>query len=64
VFTFIFIAIFAPIIAPIIPKIAIGTPIFQLINLFFFETNIALIEVGIKKIKLVACAVCCSTPKN
>ena len=60
--TSIFIEIFAPMIAPNIPNMDIimakGISIF----LFLRLTIIATIEVGIKKIKFVACATCCSIP--
>ena len=60
--TSIFIAIFAPIIAPNMPHIEIIVANFKSIFLFFKFTIIATIEVGIKKIRFVACAICCSNP--
>ena len=53
---------FAPIIAPNIPNIVIIVASFKSIFLFFIFTIIATIEVGIKNIKFVAWAVCCSNP--
>lgn len=54
----------APIIAPIIPKVDIIIANFISIFLFFKFTIIATIDVGIKKIKFVACATCCSIPTH
>lgn len=56
--TFIFTDIFAPIIAPIIPAIAKVNPIFHSINFSLIDTIIAVIEVGTKNTKFVACAIC------
>ena len=58
-FTSVYIAIFAPMIAPNIPNIAVYIPNFISIFLFFIFTIIAIIDVGTKNIKLVACAICC-----
>ena len=63
-FTFTFIDIFAPIIAPTIPNIIILIEIFKSIFLFFKLIIVAVIAVGIKKIKLLACAICCSKLQN
>ena len=63
IFTFNFKDILAPIIAPNIPNNDINTPNFILMFLFFKFTIIATIEVGIKNIKFVACAICCSNPQ-
>lgn len=60
--TFIFTDIFAPIIAPTIPETAIHIPIFQSINFSFIDTTIAVIDVGTKKTRFVACAICWSMP--
>lgn len=60
--TSIWIEILAPIMAPKIPNIDINMANFISIFLFFKLTIIATIAVGIKKIKFVACATCCSTP--
>ena len=51
---------FAPIIAPNMPYSDIIIPSFTFMFLFFAFTIIAIIDVGIKKIKFVACAICCS----
>lgn len=56
--TFIFTDVFAPIIAPILPAIAKVTPIFQSINFSFIDTIIAVIDVGTKNTKFIACAIC------
>ena len=61
---FIFIEIYDPINAPKIPHKHIGTATFKFIFLFFKLTIIAVIAVGIKNIIFVACAMCCSIPKN
>lgn len=53
---------FAPITAPTIPAITIGIAVFQSINFSFMETIIAVIDVGIKKTKFVACATCWLIP--
>ena len=60
--TSIFNEIFAPIIAPKIPNIDIKIPFCSSIFLFFKFTIIATIDVGIKNIKFVAWATCCSIP--
>lgn len=60
--TFIFTDIFAPIIAPTTPEAATHNPIFQSINFSFIDTIIAVIDVGTKKTKFVACATCWSIP--
>lgn len=60
--TFIFTDIFAPTIAPIIPADATHNPIFQSINFSFIDTIIAVIDVGTKNTKFVACATCWSIP--
>ena len=60
--TFIFIEIFAPITAPTIPADANHIPIFQSINFSFIDTIIAVIDVGTKNTKFVACAMCWSIP--
>ena len=62
--TFICVEILAPIIAPIIPNIEIIIANSKFIFLFFILTIIATNDVGIKKIKFAACAICCSTPKT
>ena len=62
IFTSIFIAIFAPKIAPKTPKIEIIIATGISIFLFFKFTIIATIDVGIKNIKFVAWATCCSIP--
>jgi len=49
-------------IAPKIPNTDISMANFISIFLFFKFTIIATMAVGIKKIRLVACATCCSTP--
>ena len=54
--------ILAPMIAPKIPNTDISMANFISIFLFFRFTIIATMAVGIKKIKLVAWAICCSTP--
>ena len=62
IFTSIWIEIFAPIIAPKIPNIDITIASFKSMFLFFRFTIIATIDVGIKNIRFVACAMCCSMP--
>ena len=62
VFTSVWIDKFAPIIAPSIPNMDIIVASFKSIFLFFIFTIIATIDVGIKNIKFVACAMCCSNP--
>ena len=52
----------APSIAPSTPIIDIIIANFKSIFLFFIFTIIAIIDVGIKNIKFVACAICCSIP--
>lgn len=58
IFTSIFTEIFAPIIAPTIPAVANVIPIFQSISFSFIDTIIAVIDVGTKNTKFVACAMC------
>ena len=60
--TFIFTDIIAPIIAPTIPEVATHNPIFQSINFSFIDTIIAVIDVGTKNTRFVACATCWSIP--
>ena len=55
-------AIFAPLIAPKIPYTANIVPNFKSTFWSFIFIIIAIIDVGIKKTKFVACAICCSTP--
>ena len=56
--------ILAPKIAPKIPNTEINKASFVSIFLFLKLTIIATIAVGIKKIRLVACAICCSIPNK
>lgn len=62
--TFSIVDIFDPTIAPIIPKIHMGSPILKFIFLFLIKIIIAAIAVGTKNITFVACAICCSIPRN
>ena len=62
IFTSVWTDKFAPIIAPSIPNIEIIVANFKSIFLFFMFTIIATIDVGMKNIKFVACAICCSSP--
>ena len=62
ILTSIFIDIFAPTIAPKIPKTDINIASLMSIFLFLKFTIIATIAVGMKNIKFVACATCCSMP--
>ena len=50
--------------APTIPNIEIRNALFKFIVLFFRLNKILAIAAGMKKIKLVACAMCCSNPMN
>ena len=59
IFTSVWIEILAPKIAPKMPNIDIKIANFTSIFLFLIFTIIAIIDVGIKNIKLVACAMCC-----
>ena len=58
IFTFSLLDILAPITAPIIPDNIIIIDNFKLIIFFFKFIIIDEIEVGIKNIKFVACALC------
>ena len=62
-FTSVWIDKFAPTIAPKIPNNEIIIATLNRIFLFFIFTIIAAIDVGIKNIKFVACAMCCSNPQ-
>ena len=64
IFTSVWTDKFAPIIAPSIPNIEIIVANFKSIFLFLMFTIIATIDVGMKNIKFVACAICCSSPHN
>ena len=59
----VFIDNLAPKTAPITPHIDIVKANLKFIFLFFIFTIIADIDVGIKKIKFIAWAICCSKPQ-
>lgn len=50
--------------APTIPNIEIRKAFFKFMVLFFRLNKILAIAAGMKKSKLVACAMCCSNPMN